>query len=275
MTIILLFIIIILILFIHSKYYHKYYDDSIYQEIVNKFTKTNNNKTSLELENYKCFQWNNINLALRNQNNITECATIDGINCIHNCQDIYSTMIELDKPIKCDYCNLLDQPNHWCFQFKDERDDDIIYSGDVISLKGGYNNRYCSDDSRWMQCNSPIINVWEYFSIERDNRSGPIKDGDIVTLRGSRDNKYCSYNDKNEIRCDQITPSLWEKYVIVNNTNPNDFIKNNNKISFKSLKSQKYCSDTTNFRDFNKVIRCNSDIIDQNEIFTIIKQNIK
>lgn len=261
----------------------------------NSTINNDNNYKTLNNQGYECFKWENDDLAVKIENNQVMCASLDGKKCITDCNENYDLPINLGNPLICgDYHKKLydftgyDDPEHWCSTFKDlkvnvdfEKDltdkysnKDMIKNGDRISLRGGRDKKFCSDDSRWMQCNREGVDFWEQFIIEKNNSKSindVIKDGDIISIRGVRNNRYCSYDDDRKIKCNIGSSNLWEKYIIENRTKRGEVIRNNNDIALISLKTKKYCSDVYNKGDFNKVITCENDYVGQWEEFRISK----
>lgn len=281
-----------------STYYYFKYDNNILspkqkkipeQKITVEKKLTDDNETikkTLSSEGYECWKWQTNDMALRIKNGNVQCASIDGMNCIGTCTEDLNIPLVAYKPVTCgEYYKKLydstgyDDKNHWCYEYSDYKggllkqsyNDNILRSGEKVLLIGGQNGKYCCDDPRGMQCNRNNIDQWEGFYIERVDGAGPIKDRDIVFIKGSRNNNYCAYDTDNRIRCNTNDPGLWEKYIIINKSNPNEFIRNRNKIAFKSLKTMSYCSDVTNIGDFNKVIRCDSNNIGDWEEFIVSK----
>ena len=241
---------------------------------------------TLNSQGYECRRWENDDIALRIKDGNVQCASIDGKNCIATCTDDFDVPLITNKTVTCgEYYKKIydftgyDDTSHWCYEYadyigglgKDPQNNNIIRSGDTISLAGGQNNKFCSDDSRGMQCNREIVEAWEKLAIEKIDGPGPIKDGDIIIIKGPRNNRYCSYDDDNKIRCNNIIPGLWNKFIIINRTNRGDYIRSQNKIAFKSLKSKAYCSDTSIPGDFNKIVNCSSNLIGEWEEFRIKK----
>lgn len=268
-----------------------FYNYIYYKKYVEKLENTTDDKIlssrkTLKNEGYECKKWMTNDLALRIRDGNVECASTDGKNCIDSCTADYDKTIDIGKPVVCgDYHQKLfdfngyNDPNHWCAQYAYSKGnilttkprDDIIRHNDKVSLQGGQNNKYCADDSRWVQCNREKVDVWEAFYLERFDGDGEIMDGDIIFMRGIRKNQYCSYDDDNKIRCNRQNPGLWEKFIIINRSRPNNAIKHNDKIALKSVKSDKYCGDVHNVGDFNKIIRCDKEIIGEFEEFKISK----
>ena len=235
------------------------------------------NTTTLGDLGYECINWSNKNLALKlnNENNV-ECATIDGKNCIANCNEVYDLPIMYGNPLVCgeEHYRLYnftgyDDKSHWCSQYRDiitdlpmEKDilpnysHRVIKHGDNVVIRGGRNYQYCADDGRAMQCNRAGIDFWEKFVIERKKGAGVIENGDIIFIKGSRKNMYCSYDEDQTIRCNSASPGLWEKFVIENVDDKEKYINSNNEILLKSLKTQLYCSDLYAYRTNNKKISC-------------------
>ena len=240
--------------------------------------KNNSSGTTLGDLGYECVNWMNGNLALKIENGNVQCASIDGKNCIANCNEVYDLSILYGDPLVCgqkhyqlyDFTGY-DDKSHWCSIYRDMKDElpmekDVLpnYShsniahGDTITIKGGRNNKYCADDSRCMQCNREGVDFWEKFIIERKKGPGLIENGDIVYIKGLRRNLYCSYDEDQKIRCNSSVPGLWEKFII-ENVDETQYIDSNNEILLKSLKTQAYCSDVYGYRTNNKIISCEVD----------------
>lgn len=233
-------------------------------------------QTTLGDLGYECINWSNKNLALKiNSEGNVECASVDGKNCIANCEEVYDLLINYGNPLVCgeEHYQLYnftgyDDKSHWCSQYRDIKADlplekDIlpnynsrnIKHGDTIVIKGGRNSKYCADDSRAMQCNRAGVDFWEKFIIERKRGEGIVESGDIIFIKGFRKNMYCSYDEDQTIRCNSTFPGLWEKFVI-ENVDQSQYINSNNEILLKSLKTQLYCSDVYAYRTNNKKISC-------------------
>jgi len=270
-----------------------YVDNNINNTNVDKINTTD--YKTLNNQGYECLKWENSDIAVKASDGQIMCASLDGKNCINDCQENYDLPITLGQPLVCgDYHKKIydftgfDDSAHWCYIYRDmmqnnafDKDSLIkyddktnLYSGDKVALVGGRNNNFCADDSRWMQCNREGIDFWEQFIIEKVRQRSPkeeIKHGDVIYIKGIRQQKYCSYGEDRTIKCIIKTPGLWEKFIIENITSPDKIIKNNDRIALKSLKTQKYCSDTHNNGDNNKVISCENNFIGKWEAFRIIK----
>ena len=79
-------------------------------------------------------------------------------------------------------------------------------SGDVVSLKGGKDNKYCSDRPEGMICNVDNLNQWEKFTISKNVDN-------TYSLKGGKDNKYCSDRPEGMI-CNVGHLDAWEKFTI-------------------------------------------------------------
>lgn len=252
-----------------------------------------NNNSTLGDQGYECINWMNSNLALKlgNDGNV-ECASVDGKNCIANCNEVYDLPIIYGKPLVCGSQHYklynftgYDDKSHWCSIYRDIKNDlplekdllsdynhNRIKHGDTIVIRGGRNGKYCADDSRGMQCNREGIDFWEKFIIERKKGEGIVENGDVIYIKGSRKNLYCSYDENQMINCNSAIPGLWEKFIIENaNVDNGKYINCNNEILLKSLRTQGYCSDVYEHRTSNKKISCEADRVGNWEKFRIDK----
>jgi hypothetical protein len=125
----------------------------------------------------------------------------------------------------------------------------LFNSGDKISLKGGKDNKYCSDRPEGIICSVEHLNEWEKFTISKNLDN-------TYSLKGGKDNKYCSDRQEGMI-CNVDHLNQWEKFTISKNLD--------NTYSLKGGKDNKYCSDRP------EGMICNVDHLNQWEKFTISK----
>ena len=126
---------------------------------------------------------------------IKPISTIKGTIALRSRKTNKICAVEGDK-IKCDR----DSINQW------EKFNIENLGDNYIAIRGGKDNKYCSDDVR-IQCNRDSINQWEKFKIV------PLENNHSALI-GGRQGKYCTHHDDNTIACDGPAIKLWENFKL-------------------------------------------------------------
>merc|ERR1711903_121689 len=80
--------------------------------------------------------------------------------------------------------------------------------GNRIGIRGGYWNRYCSDNGGGIYCNRNWIGSWERFQWVKDTTSNS-----VVNFMGGRSRRWCS-DEVNRIICNRQHTAGWERFIL-------------------------------------------------------------
>jgi hypothetical protein len=118
-------------------------------------------------------------------------------------------------------------------------------SADVSLLSVAW-AKYCAagnDSKHSVLCNGDTAGIWEQYTFEKVDGSGPLQSGDMVALLSSGWGKYCAAEDVDGhvMHCNRDAVGSWEKYIITK-VNGSGAINSGDTVSLLAVAWNTYCS---------------------------------
>jgi hypothetical protein len=76
-----------------------------------------------------------------------------------------------------------------------------------IALKGGKDNKYCSDKGNEVKCDTNVVEAWEKFSFTNNT------DG-TTFIKGSNKGFNCTDEDNQKVACGRAGDGAWQKFTV-------------------------------------------------------------